>query len=183
MWQNSALWLDRTPQCGTTNYNNGSYQTPSLSCGSDVQVCHQRHNSALDLLLIFLCSLIQTLTLTPPPNNALLANMDMRVLRNGVWPRETRFRMPSLCSVVKLLYVPSDGCLLHALVSLLNVVTPTHPYLAVVNLQWHQNLQAKGHKYYPMTTPLILNVVIVTTKHLFHVCHCQQSILVQFNVH
>ena len=45
---------------------------------SDVQVCHQRHNSALDLLLIFLCSLIQTLTLTPPPNNALLANMDMR---------------------------------------------------------------------------------------------------------
>ena len=46
---------------------------------SDVQVCHQRHNSALDLLLIFLCSLIQTLTLPPPPNNALLANMDLRV--------------------------------------------------------------------------------------------------------
>ena len=51
--------------------------SPCLS--SDVQVCHQRHSSALDLLLIFLCSLIQTLTLTPPPNNALLANMDMRV--------------------------------------------------------------------------------------------------------
>ena len=30
-----------------------------------------------DLLLIFLCSLIQTLTLNPSPNNALLANMDM----------------------------------------------------------------------------------------------------------
>ena len=45
---------------------------------SDVQVCHQRLSSAFDLLLIFLCSLIQTLTLTPPPNNALLANMDMR---------------------------------------------------------------------------------------------------------
>ena len=44
---------------------------------SDVQVCHQRLSSAFDLLLIFLCSLIQTLTLTPPPNNALLANMDM----------------------------------------------------------------------------------------------------------
>ena len=27
------------------------------------------------LLLIFLCSQIQTLTLTPPPNNALLANI------------------------------------------------------------------------------------------------------------
>ena len=34
-----------------------------------------------------------------------------------------------------------------------------------------------------MTTPIILNVVIVTTKHLLRVCHCQQSILVQFNVH
>jgi len=34
-----------------------------------------------DLLLIFLCSLIQTLTLTPPPNSALLASMDMR--KNG----------------------------------------------------------------------------------------------------
>ena len=44
---------------------------------SDVQVCHQRLSSAFDLLLIFLCSLTQTLTLTPPPNNALLANMDM----------------------------------------------------------------------------------------------------------
>ena len=30
-----------------------------------------------------------------------------------------------------------------------------------------------------MTTPIILNVVIVTTKHLLHVYHCQQSILVQ----
>ena len=34
MWQNSALWLDRTPQCGATNCYNGSYQTPSLSCGT-----------------------------------------------------------------------------------------------------------------------------------------------------
>ena len=33
-------------------------------------------NGAFDLL-IFLCSLIQTLTLTPPPNNALLANMNV----------------------------------------------------------------------------------------------------------
>ena len=31
-------------------------------CESDVQVCHQRLSSAFDLLLIFLCSLIQTLT-------------------------------------------------------------------------------------------------------------------------
>ena len=46
---------------------------------SDVQVCHQWHSSAFDLLLIFLCSLIQALTLTPSSNNALLANMDMRV--------------------------------------------------------------------------------------------------------
>ena len=42
----------------------------------DVQVCHQMLSSAFDLLLTFLCSLIQTLTLTPPSNNALLANMD-----------------------------------------------------------------------------------------------------------
>ena len=32
---------------------------------------NQRLSSAFDLLLIFLCSLIQTLTLTPSPNNAL----------------------------------------------------------------------------------------------------------------
>ena len=45
---------------------------------SDGQVCHQRLSNAYDLLLIFLCSLIQTLTLTltPPPNDALLANME-----------------------------------------------------------------------------------------------------------
>ena len=32
-------------------------------------------NKGLVVPLIFLCSLIQILTLTPPPNNALLANM------------------------------------------------------------------------------------------------------------
>ena len=46
---------------------------------SNVQVCHQRLSSAFGLLLILHCSLIQTLTLTWPPNNALLANMDMWV--------------------------------------------------------------------------------------------------------
>ena len=46
----------------------------------------------------------------------------------------------------------------------------------------HQTLQAKGHKYYLLTTPIILNVVIVSTKRLLHVYYCQQSILVQFNV-
>ena len=46
----------------------------------DVQDCQQRLSSAFDLLLIFLCSLIQTLTLTPPPNNALLA--DLKVSAN-----------------------------------------------------------------------------------------------------
>ena len=40
-----------------------------------VQDCQQRLSSAFDLILIFLCPLIQTLTLTPPPNNA--ANLDM----------------------------------------------------------------------------------------------------------
>ena len=43
----------------------------------DVQDCQQRLSSAFDLLLILLCSLIQTLTLTPPPNNAMLAILDM----------------------------------------------------------------------------------------------------------
>ena len=51
---------------------------------SDVQDCQPRLSSALDLLLIFLCSLIQTLTLTPPPNDALLANLDMYEL---LWRR------------------------------------------------------------------------------------------------
>ena len=46
----------------------------------------------------------------------------------------------------------------------------------------HQNLQAKGHKYYLMTTPIILNVVIVTTQHLLQVYHYQQGILVELNV-
>ena len=40
-----------------------------------VQDCQQRLSSAFDLLLIFLCSLIQTLT----PNNALLVNLDMYI--------------------------------------------------------------------------------------------------------
>ena len=61
-----------------------SYLSVTFLLLSDVQVCRQRLSSAFDLLLIFLCSfcsLIQTLTLTPPPNNASLANMDMC----GVW--------------------------------------------------------------------------------------------------
>ena len=54
----------------------------------DVQDCQQRLSSAFDLLLIFLCSLIQTLTLTPPPNNVLLANLDMyRLQTDGYTPR------------------------------------------------------------------------------------------------
>ena len=47
----------------------GSYIHTIKQSKSDVQVCHQRLSSAFDLLLIFLCSLIQTLT--PPPNNYL----------------------------------------------------------------------------------------------------------------
>ena len=39
----------------------------------DVQDCYQRPRVPLFLL----CSLIPTLTLAPPPNNALLANLDM----------------------------------------------------------------------------------------------------------
>ena len=52
---------------------------------SDVQVYYQL-SSAFDLLLIFLCSLILTLTLTPPPNNTLLANVGhvRHTLSNGV---------------------------------------------------------------------------------------------------
>ena len=34
---------------------------------SDVQVCHQGLSSAFDVLFFFLCPLIQSLTLTPPP--------------------------------------------------------------------------------------------------------------------
>ena len=41
----------------------------------------------------------------------------------------------------------------------------------------------KAQILYPMTTRLILNVVIASTKHLLHVCYYQQSILAQFNVH
>ena len=37
-------------------------------CALQVQVCHQRLSGAFDFLLIFLCSLIQTLTLTLNPN-------------------------------------------------------------------------------------------------------------------
>ena len=38
----------------------------SKDCVSDVPNCHQRVNSASDVLLIFLCSITATLTLTPP---------------------------------------------------------------------------------------------------------------------
>ena len=39
-----------------------------------------------------------------------------------------------------------------------------HSVLASCNLCSHQNLQAKRQKWYLMTTHLILNVVIITTK-------------------
>ena len=45
------------------------------------RIANKGLGSAFDLLLIFLCSLIQTLNLTPPPNNALLANLD----RDNAW--------------------------------------------------------------------------------------------------
>ena len=46
--------------------------TEEICQWSGVKVCGQRFSSAFDLLLIFPCSLIQTLppTPTPPPNNA-----------------------------------------------------------------------------------------------------------------
>jgi len=56
---------------------------------SDVQVCLQRLSNTFDLLLIFLCSPIQTLTLTPPPKNALLANMDIINPRRACTARVT----------------------------------------------------------------------------------------------
>ena len=34
-----------------------------------------------------------------------------------------------------------------------------------------------------MDTPIILNLVIVSTKQFLHVYHCQQNIVVKFNVH
>ena len=55
---------------------------------SDVQVCHQRHCSTLDLLLIFLCSPIQTITITPPPNNA-LANKHYGIKHSGTVTNST----------------------------------------------------------------------------------------------
>ena len=42
----------------------------------DVQHCHQRLSSAFDRLLFFLAP-----TLTTPPNNALLANLDLYMQR------------------------------------------------------------------------------------------------------
>ena len=48
--------------------------------GRDVQDCHQR------FALISLSSLIPTLTLTPPPNNALLANLEINITLCLAWP-------------------------------------------------------------------------------------------------
>ena len=73
----------------------------------DVQDCQQRLNSAFDLLLLFLRSLIQTLTLTltPPPNNALLANLDLytNYLSNLTFcPQNT---LPPKCPTFEELYL------------------------------------------------------------------------------
>ena len=56
-------------------------------------------SSAFDLLLIYLCSLIQTLTLTPPPNNALLVNMDGKpwTCEEALWSEETPQVLRSFC--------------------------------------------------------------------------------------
>ena len=53
----------------------GNFFTAVLTVYPDVQDCHQRL-SAFDLIVFFLCSLIPTLT--PPPNNALLANLEIQ---------------------------------------------------------------------------------------------------------
>ena len=55
--------------------------------GEMSRIAHQRLSSVFDLLLFFLCSLITTLTLTPPPNNALLANLDMYTFPPPVFDR------------------------------------------------------------------------------------------------
>ena len=75
-----------------------------LDFRGDIQVCHQRLSGAFDLLLIFLCSLIQTLT--PPPNNVLLANMDM-------WGEILALNVKSILCLYSNTATPNPGaCLL-----------------------------------------------------------------------
>ena len=63
------LYTDKVDELSTDNVIS---KFSLFTATSDIQVCHQRLSSAFDLLLIFLCSLIQALT--PPPSNAVLAN-------------------------------------------------------------------------------------------------------------
>ena len=80
--QYSGTPLNRHPSTADTHDimdNSESPDYPSLQEGSDIQVCHQRLTSVFDLLLIFFFySLIQTLTLTPPSNNA---NMNISIMQ------------------------------------------------------------------------------------------------------
>ena len=66
-----------TPKCALCSELLGTWEMSRIA------------NKGLHLLLIFLCSLIQTLTLTPLPNNALLAILDMypanSLLTRMVW--------------------------------------------------------------------------------------------------
>ena len=58
-----CVWTGKQPWCQTMRCRENSKPSHTRCI---VYTTHQ-----------FLCSLIQTLTLTPPPKNALLANMDM----------------------------------------------------------------------------------------------------------
>jgi len=69
----------------------------SFSVLSDVQVYHQSLSSAFDLLLMFFPSLIQTLTLTPPPNNQLLVNMDVWSKMSLIHNHFTHLLQPGVC--------------------------------------------------------------------------------------
>ena len=90
--------LDRTERTGSLRlhkqFSSIRYIEVKWECNTEaLETVMSKFSSAFDLLLFFLYSPIQALTLTPPPNNASLANMNMWV-RNG-----TNWQWRCMCQV------------------------------------------------------------------------------------
>ena len=130
---------------------------------SDVQVCHQRLNSAFDLLLIFLCSLIQTLT--PPPNNALLANTDVRNFYQHYQSCE------NLHEVLQVTYAASCKEIKGSLIKIIIAVIPSHTRIKILFVTVG-NVTHRLNLYYFSLVPRLLVAVKNKNSLVSTVCAC-----------
>ena len=101
----------------------------------------QRLSRAFDLLLIFLCSLIQTLTLTPAPNNALLVNMIVAIALLPTASLPSTVRLPT-CSYSSLPSLSAREVLFWMLFSM--TLTQSSAVLITQTTKFKQNFRLQA---------------------------------------